>query len=148
MSTVHCQLAVPEGELFEEAVITGFAFHRAPTGENSAVLEDVTVRIGVAGGQELGRDFGRNSASLATVLEAGNLSVAADDDGMVVFTLDTPWEYPGGDLLLDIRFGGVSGYLYVWGWSAPGRRYVSSRDLLARQGTVSELMPAVTLITR
>jgi hypothetical protein len=141
-------LAVPEGELSEETVITGFAFHRAPTGESSAMLEDVTVRMGTAGGAELGRDFDRNAQTLETVLEAEHLNLEADDEGMVVFTLDTPWDYQGGDLLLDIRFGGVSGYLYIWGWSAPGRRYVSSNDPGARQGTVSEVMPAVTLITR
>ncbi len=140
-------MAVPEEEMPGPVTISGFAFHRAPSGDQSAVIGNAVVRIGSSGGSEIGPDFEENMTSSAQVLTSSVLEVEADENGMVVFTFDTPWEYEGGDLLLDLRFGSVSGYLYVYGWTAPGRRYLSSMDLRATRGTASENLPVITLIT-
>ncbi len=127
--------------------ITGFAFHKGPTGARSATVSEAAVFIGIAGGDELGPEFQANRVSPTRVISSERLTVTADEDGMVTFTFDTPWEYEDGDILLELRFEGVSGYLYVFGWTAPGRRYLSSGDLTAERGTVSENLPVVTLIT-
>jgi hypothetical protein len=129
------------------ATITGFAFHRSPSGSRSATITDATVFIGLAGGDELGPEFRENRVSPTRVIHSEMLTVTADQDGMVTFTFDTPWEYDEGDILFELSFQSVSGYLYVFGWTAPGRRYLSSGNLTAERGSVSENTPVVTLIT-
>ncbi|MFO7626164.1 MAG: hypothetical protein R6V62_02755 [Candidatus Fermentibacteraceae bacterium] len=138
---------MPSEEISGPATITGFAFHRSPSGSRSATVTDAAVFIGLAGGDELGPEFHANRVSPTLVISSERLTVTADDDGMVTFTFDTPWEYEEGDILLELRFQSVSGYLYVFGWTAPGRRYLSSGNLTAERGSVSENMPVVTLIT-
>lgn len=103
--------------------------------------------IGLAGGEELGPEFQSNRISMTRVLQSETLTVTGDDDGVVSFTFDTPWEYEEGDILLELGFQSVAGYMYVFGWTAPGRRYVSSGNLTSERGTVSGNTPVVTLIT-
>jgi len=140
-------LVVPSEEIPGPATITGFAFHRSPSGSRSATITDAAVFIGLAGGSELGPEFQANRVSPTRVIGSEALTVTADGEGMVAFTFDTPWEYEEGDILLELRFESVSGYLYVFGWTAPGRRYLSSGNLTAERGSVSENTPVVTLIT-
>ncbi len=141
-------MVVPSEDIPGPATITGFAFHKGPTGDHSATISDATVFIGIAGGDELGPDFQANRVSPTRVISSESLTVTADEDGMVTFTFDTPWEYEEGDILLEMRFEGVSGYLYVFGWTAPGRRFLSSGSLTAERGSASENTPVVTLITQ
>lgn len=103
--------------------------------------------MGTAGGVELGPEFEGNRLASTQVLRSDRMTVNADDDGLVVFTFDTPWEYGGGNILLELRFETVAGYLYVFGWTSPGRRYVSSRSIDSARGTVSENLPVITLFT-
>lgn len=140
-------MVVPSENIPGPATITGFAFHKGPSGSQSATIADATVFIGIAGGDELGPEFQANRVSPTLVISSERLTVTGDDDGMVTFTFDTPWEYEEGDILLDMRFEGVSGYLYVFGWTAPGRRYLSSRSLTAERGSISENTPVITFIT-
>ena len=140
-------MVVPAEDLSGPATITGFALHRSPTGSRSATITEADVFIGLAGGDELGPEFQENRVLQTRVIHSDMLTVTGDQDGMVTFTFDTPWEYDGGDILLELSFQSVSGYLYVFGWTAPGRRYLSSGNLTAERGTVSENTPVVTLLT-
>lgn len=140
-------MVVPADDLQGPSTITGFAFHRSPSGSRSATITGATVSIGVAGGDELGPEFQSNRVSMTRVLQSETLVVTVDEEGMVSFTFDTPWEYEEGDILLELSFQSVSGYLYVFGWTAPGRRYVSSGNLASERGSVSENTPVVTFFT-
>lgn len=140
-------MVVPSEEITGPATITGFAFHRSPSGSRSVTITGATVYIGMAGGDELGPEFLSNRVSQTRVIHSESLTVTADDDGMVTFTFDTPWEYDEGDILIELSFQSVSGYLYVFGWTSPGRRYLSSQSLAAERGSVSHNLPVITLIT-
>ncbi len=140
-------MAVPAEEIPEPCVVTGFAFHRVPSGSAGATLNGVTVHMGTTGGDELGPEFSGNRLTSTAVIRRDRMTVNADDDQMVVFMFDTPWEYTGGNILLEMRFEAVAGYLYVFGWTAPGMRYLSSRTLDSARGAVSGNLPVITLIT-
>ena len=101
----------------------------------------------MAGGDELGPEFLSNRVSPTRVIHSESLTVTTDGDGLVGFTFDSPWEYDEGDILIELSFQSVSGYLYVFGWTAPGRRYLSSGSLTAERGSASENTPVITLMT-
>lgn len=111
-------------------------------------ISDVRVYLGEAVSGGLSPSFESNRISVSPVLEADRISLSTDENGMAILELAEPWKYEGGDLLIELFFGRVSGSIYTFGWTSGEERYLSSSNLRAESGRLSETIPVVTLITR
>jgi hypothetical protein len=139
---------VPESELDGSMTITAISFERAPMGPASVLLYDFNISLGEAGGEELGSDFGKNLASGSSleIVYSGTRVTAADDgEGRINFVLDTPYEYNGGNLLIDLSYTNIQGSVYVWSFNAGGNRFVVAADARAAAGTASSMVPTVVI---
>ncbi len=128
--------------------ITALAFERAPMGASSVVMSDFKLSLSIAGGEELGSDFGGNipPGELLQLCYSGSTVTAADNGhGRVVFLLDTPFEYTGGNLLVDMSFSNISGSMYVWSWDAGGNRILSGNSAASETGTAYSYPPVIVL---
>ena len=139
---------MPEGHFDGSMIITAIAFERSPMGSSSVVLEDFKLSLGTAGGDELGSDFGANLAegsSLLPVYSGATVSAADNGNGRVVFQLDTPYQYTGGNLLIDFSFANVSGNMYVWSWDAGGNTILAANGTAAETGTPYAFPPVIVI---
>lgn len=128
--------------------VTAIAFERSPIGSSSVVLENFKMSIGIAGGDELGRDFGANlldDTALTPVISGAAVTAADNGSGRVVFTLDAPYEYTAGNLLIDFSFGGISGNMYVWSWDAGGNTFLAANGIAASTGTPYSFPPLIVI---
>ncbi|MCD4708082.1 MAG: hypothetical protein K8S62_10135 [Candidatus Sabulitectum sp.] len=129
--------------------ITEISFERAPMGSSSVLLYGFKIALSEAGGEELGRDFGKNSAedSAFEVVYSGTRVTAADNgEGRVSFSLDTPYEYTGGNLLIDLSYSNIEGSMYVWSWNSNGYRFLTASGANSTEGIVSPLVPVMVII--
>ncbi len=129
-------------------IITAIAFERAPMGSSSVLLEDFKISLGIAGGDELGSDFGANPVEgsiLQPVFSGATVSAADNGNGRVVFLLDSPYEYSGGNLLIDFSFADVSGNMYVWSWDAGGNTILAANGTAATTGTPYAFPPVIVI---
>lgn len=117
-------------------------------GDSSVLLYDLNISLGEAGGEELGGDFGKNLASgssLDIVYSATRVTAADNGQGRVSFTLDTPYEYTGGNLLIDLSYTNIQGSIYVWNWNAGGNRFVVATGARSATGTATSMVPTVVI---
>lgn len=139
---------MPESHFDGEMTITAIAFERAPMGSSSVLLDDFKMSLGIAGGQELGSDFSSNlsaESTLQPVFSGSTVSAADNGSGRVVFHLDTPYEYTGGNLLIDFSFSDIQGSMYVWSWDAGGNRILAANGSAATSGTPYSFPPVVVI---
>lgn len=139
---------MPEAHFDGSMTITAIAFERSPMGSSSVLLEDFKMSLGMAGGAELGRDFGSNLAEdelLVPVLSGATITAADNGNGRVVFQLDTPYLYTGGNLLIDFSFSNLSGNMYVWSWDAGGNAILAGNGTAASTGTPYGFPPVVVI---
>lgn len=139
---------MPESHFDGSMTITAVGFEKAPMGGSSVVLSNFKLSLGLAGGEELGADFGANllAEELLQPSCSGSTVTAADNgQGQIVFTLDTPYEYTGGNLLIDMSFSNVSGSVYVWSWDAGGNRIVSGNGATSDSGTPYSYTPVIII---
>ena len=128
--------------------ITEIAFQRASVGAPSVLMYGFKIALSEAGGEELGRDFGKNIAEDSTfeVVFSSSRATAADNgEGRVIFTLDTPYEYTGGNLLIDMSYTSIEGSMYVWSWSPDSYRLLTANGAGSTEGVVSPLVPVVII---
>jgi len=117
-------------------------------GSSSVILDDFKMSLGYAGGDELGTDFGANLAagtSLSPVFSGATVSAADNGNGRVVFQLDTPFEYTGGNLLIDFSFADISGSMYVWSWDAGGSAILTANGTAASTGSAYSFPPVIVI---
>ena len=117
-------------------------------GSSSVVISNFKLCLGIAGGEELGRSFPDNPAPdepLQQVLSGSMVTAADNGNGRVVFELDTPWEYTGGNLLIDMSYTDIQGSMYVWCWDAGGNRLLSATGATAETGNASSFPPMVVI---
>lgn len=117
-------------------------------GSSSVLLEDFKMSLGRARGDELGSEFGENlaeDATLTPVFSGATVSAADNGNGRVVFELDTPYEYTGGDLLIDFSFANVSGSMYVWSWDSGGNTILAANGTAAVTGTPHTFPPVIII---
>ncbi len=141
-------MVVPEAQLGEAMTITELAFERAPVGGSSVLLHGFKIALTEGGGSELGRNFAGNilEDSPFTVVFSGSRVTAADDgEGRVSFVLDTPYEYTGGNLLIDMSYTNIEGSMYVWGWNPDGYRFLTASSSNSTEGNVAMLTPVVVV---
>lgn len=127
--------------------ITEIGFERAPMGSSSAVLSNFRLNLGTAGGEEPGGEFAGNVSDdglLRLVFSGSSVTAADGGDGRVMFSLDPPYEYTGGHLLLDFSYTDIQGSMYVWSWDAGGKRMVSAYGS-AETGSVTPFPPVVVI---
>jgi len=139
---------VPESYFDGELTITAIAFERAPMGSSSVILNDFKMSLGIAGGEELGRNFGGNLAPderLQPVTAGSTVTAGDNGSGQVVFELDTPYEYTGGNLLIDMSFTNIQGSMYVWSWDAGGNRIVAASGANAETGDAFSFPPVIVI---
>lgn len=128
--------------------ITEISFERAPTGAPSVLMHGFKIALTEAGGEELGTDFAKNLADESSflVVYSGSRVVAADNgEGRINFTLDSPYEYSGGDLLIDMSYSSIEGSMYVWGWNPDSFRFLTANGVNSSQGLVSPVVPVVVI---
>ena len=141
-------MVVPEDYFEGPVTITEIVFSRAPMGASSVVMEGFKISMGLAGGEELGREFAGNLAQDSTVSPVffSSSATAADDgNGMVVFPLDTPFEYTGGNLLIDMSFTDIQGNMYLWSWDSGGNTMLSANGVTADTGYPHSYPPMIIL---
>ena len=141
-------MVVPESQFDGSMTITEIAFERAPMGSPSVLLHSFKIALSEAGGDELGSEFGRNIAEESSfeVVYSGSRVTAADNgEGRVSFILDTPYEYTGGNLLIDMSYTNIEGSMYVWSWSPDGYRFLTANSVNSDEGTVSSLVPVLVI---
>lgn len=139
---------MPEGHFDGPMTITAIAFERSPMGSSSVLLEDFKMSLGTAGGSELGSDFGANLAEntvLTPVFSGATISAADNGNGRVVFDLESPYEYTGGNLLIDFSFSSISGSMYVWSCDAGGNTILSANGTAAVTGTPYAFPPVIVI---
>ncbi len=139
-------MVVPEAQLGEEMTITELAFARAAVGGSSVLLHGFKIAFTEGIGDELGRNFAGNISedSPFRVVYSGSRVTAADDgEGRVSFVLDTPYEYTGGNLLIDMSYTNIEGSMYVWSWDPGGYRFLTASSSNSSEGTVSRLTPVI-----
>ncbi len=142
-------MVVSESQLGEPITITEIAFERAPMGSPSVLLHNFKIALSQAAGSTIERRFAANlsESSSFQVVYSGSRVVAADGgDGRVSFVLDTPYQYSGGDLLIDLSYADIEGSMYVWSWAPEEYRLLSANSINASQGNVSPLVPVVVVI--
>ncbi|PIE51670.1 hypothetical protein CSA37_04020 [Candidatus Fermentibacteria bacterium] len=128
--------------------ITEVGFKRAAFGSSSVTLYDFKLSLGYAGGVELGRNFHENAASETVLapLFAGSTVTAADNgQGQVMFTLNEPFEYTGGNLLVDLSFSDISGSMYLWAWDSGEKRVVTADRISCENGNACSVPPVVVI---
>ncbi len=111
-------------------------------------LNDFTVSLGIAGGEELGTSFGENlleDSVLQVVISSSRSTLSANSDNRVELPLDTPYEYTDGNLLIDISYTNISGSMYLWGWNPEQNRFLTADGSRATLGYVSQLVPVVVI---
>ncbi len=141
-------MVVPEAQLGEAMTITELAFERAAVGGSSVLLHGFKIAFTEGGGDELGRNFAGNISedSPFRVVYSGSRVTAADDgEGRVSFVLDTPYEYTGGNLLIDMSYTNIEGSMYVWSWDPGGNRFLTASSNNSSEGTVSPLAPVIVV---
>lgn len=141
-------MVVPASSLDGSMTITEIAFERVPMGGSSALLYNFTMSLGEAGGEELGRRFEENlvqDSTLKIVYSGSRVTAGDNGEGRISFVLDTPYEYTGGNLLVDFSFSNIEGSVYAWTWNAEGNRYLSGNTVDSAQGTVSSTVPVIVI---
>ncbi len=128
--------------------ISEVGFERVSFGSSSVTLYDFKLSLGYAGGVEPGRNFHENVASVTvlTPLFAGSTVTASDNgQGQVMFALDEPFEYTGGNLLVDLSFSDISGSMYLWAWDSGENRVVIADDISRENGNAFSVTPVVVI---
>ncbi len=141
-------MVVPESQLDGSMTISMISFEKSPAAGNSVLLDNLTISLGEAGGEELGNQFGGNlveDSPLEIVFSVSRVTASADSEGRINFTLDTPYEYTGGNLLIDLSYSNISGSMYTWGWSPDQYRFLAGEGSRATQGNVSPLVPVIVI---
>ena len=141
-------MVVPEEYLSGPMTITSIGFARSPMGASSVVLENFRMSLGTAAGPGLDDSFSENVAGGTTLTQvfAGASVTAADNGrGVVVFSLDSPWEYQGGDLLIDFSFSHISGSMYVWSWDSGDNLFLSATGAAAETGYAYSFPPMMVI---
>lgn len=127
--------------------ITEIGFERAPMGTSSVVLSDFRLNLGTAVLEEPGGVFAGNVSEegpLQLVFSGSSVTAADGGDGRVMFSLDSPYEYTGGHLLLDFSFTDIQGNMYVWSFDAGGGRMVAAYGS-SEAGSVHSFPPVVVI---
>lgn len=141
-------MVVPESQLDGSMTITEISFARAPMGANSVLMYGFKIAFAEAGGEELGTDFSKNlsdESSFQVVYSGSRVTAADNGQGRICFALDTPYEYSGGNLLIDMSYSSIEGSMYVWSWSPDGYRFLTANGVNSSEGMVSPLVPVVVI---
>ncbi|MCK5130702.1 MAG: hypothetical protein KAR40_00940 [Candidatus Sabulitectum sp.] len=128
--------------------ITEIAFEKAPMGAPSVLMHGFKIAFTEAGGEELGRDFANNLAEdshFQVVYSGSRVTASGDGEGRISFVLDTPYEYTGGNLLVDMSYTGIEGSMYVWSWNPNSYRFMTANGVNSSEGMVSPLVPVVVI---
>lgn len=141
-------MVVPAADLAGLTTITEIAFVRASMGASSVMISHLKVSMGEATTDELVRDFAVNlmaETSLEVVFSATRHTVADNGEGRVVFTFNEPYEYNGGNLLIDLSYADIEGSMYTVAWIPETNRFLSANSLRASRGYVSSLVPIIVV---
>ena len=117
-------------------------------GANSVLIHGFKIAFAEAGGEELCSDFSKNLSDESSfqVVYSGSRVTAADNGlGRICFALDTPYEYSGGNLLIDMSCSSIEGRMYVWSWNSDGFRFLTANGVNSSEGMVSPLVPVVVI---
>ena len=124
--------------------ITALHYYVSSGSSNNWATGVFTVKMGITTQENLSSGFD-NTTTLTTVY-TGNLS-ASTTDGMSI-TLDTPFDYEGGNLIVQFQLDAAVGYTncYFYGLSnqTGGSRYIQGSSYLTGAGTVQNFLPKVT----
>ncbi len=141
-------MVVPAADLTELSTITEIAFIRAPLGVSSIMISHFKVALGEAAADELEREFSSNlmaETSLNVVFSGTRYTAADNGEGRVIITFNEPYEYNGGDLLIDFSYADIEGSMYVMAWGPGSSRLMYSHGLRADRGNTSPLVPIIVV---
>ncbi len=141
-------MVVPAADLTELSTITEIAFIRAPMGEPSVMISHLKVALGEATADELVREFSSNlmaETSLKVVFSGTRFTAADNGEGRVIITFNQPYEYSGGDLLIDLSYADIEGSMYTMAWGPGSSRLIYSNGLRADRGNTSPLVPIIVV---
>lgn len=139
-------MVVPAADLTGLSTISEIAFIRATMGASSVVVSHLKVSVGEATADELTREFAMNlmAETALEVVYSGTRFTAADNgEGRVVIAFNEPYEYNGGDLLIDLSYADIEGSMYTMAWGSESTRFISANSLRASRGNASVLVPVI-----
>ena len=139
---------MPAADLAELSTITEIAFVRAPMGASSVMISHLKVALGEAASDELVREFAANllaETSLKVIFSGTRFTAADNGEGRVIIAFNEPYEYDGGDLLIDLSYSDIEGSMYTMAWGPGSSRLMYSHGLRTDRGNTSPLVPIIVV---